>query len=171
VAGSELGKVEIIDAEKETLIKTLDVSGRPVQFFEMRGDLWLFSTGKNEIFFQSFHLDNFTKKYMLTLPIPNATGRIAIGNDDLIYVTSSSGWPDFNDSVSELSIFSSTLNLNKITGKGIYGVGYDKKNKDLILSFANGFQGNGTIKFYREKDSKIITLTVGRGPSGFMFMN
>ncbi|WP_416171348.1 hypothetical protein [Algoriphagus boritolerans] len=33
MAGSEEGKIEIIDAETETVIKTIEVDGRPVQFF------------------------------------------------------------------------------------------------------------------------------------------
>lgn len=171
VAGSEEGKVEIIDAEKETIFKTLEVPGRPIQFFEMRGDLWLYSIGDNEIFFQSFHLDNFTRKIQTGLPLANATGRIAFGNDDLIYVSSSSGWPDYNDSVTKFSLFESTLVQDYITETGIYGLGYDKRNSNLILAFSNGFQGNGTLKIYNDSPSEVLSISVGRGPSGFMFMD
>ena len=40
VAGSEEGKVEVIDARSEEVIRSLDVKGQPVQFFEKNGDLW-----------------------------------------------------------------------------------------------------------------------------------
>ncbi len=171
VAGSEEGKVEIIDAEKETIFKTLEVSGSPIQFFEMRGDLWLYSIDQNEVYFQSFHLNNFTKKNFLALPIKNATGRIAFGNNDMIYVSSSSGWPDYNDEITKFSIFDATIVPKYITGTGIYGMGFDKKNGELILSYANGFQGNGTLKFFKDSSTEVRSLTVGRGPSGFLFMN
>ena len=171
VAGSEEGKVEIIDAEKETIFKTLEVSGRPIQFFEMRGELWLYAIGDKEIFFQSFHLDNFTKKVGTGFPLPNATGRITFGNEDLIYVTSSSGWPEYNDRVTKLSIYESVFEQDYLTGTGIYGLGYDKKNSNLILAFANSFQGNGTLKIYDQSPSEILSMSSGRGPSGFLFLD
>ena len=55
IAGSEEGKIEIIDAETETITKTIEVSGKPVQFFEARGDLWVYSYDAEMIYFQSFH--------------------------------------------------------------------------------------------------------------------
>jgi hypothetical protein len=131
----------------------------------------LYSIENNEIFFQSFHLDNFTRKIQTGLPLANATGRIAFGNDDLIYVSSSSGWPDYNDSVTKFSLFESTLVQDYITETGIYGLGYDKRNSNLILAFSNGFQGNGTLKIYNDSPSEVLSISVGRGPSGFMFMD
>ncbi|MFC3878614.1 YncE family protein [Algoriphagus namhaensis] len=169
VAGSDEGKVEIIDTEKETIFKTLEVPGRPIQFFEMRGDLWIYSIGADEIFFQSFHLDNFTKKIQTGFPIPDATGRIAFGNEDLIYISTSSGWPDYNDAISKFSLYDSRLDINYLSGTGIYGIGYDKNNDKLLLAFSKGFQGNGEVMIYDKNANLQNTLTVGRGPSGFFF--
>ncbi len=169
VAGSEEGKIEIIDAEKEEVIKTLEVDGHPSQFFEIDGTLWLYSIGSDEVYFQSFHMDNFTKRTTNALPVANATGRIAIGNDDLYYLTTSSGWPDYVDGVSRVSVLGPELDLNWISGSGFYGIGFDKTRDELYLSNSNGFQGNGTITVYDKDASALRSFDVGRGPSGFLF--
>jgi len=169
VAGSEDGKVEIIDAEKETIFKTLEVSGNPKQFFEVDGVLWLYSTGDSEVFFQSFHLDNFTKANFLTLPLSNATGRIAFDKEGIIYILTSSGWPDYKDAVAKVSIVISTFEPEWIKGSGFYGIGFDAKQDLLYVSNAKGFQGNGTVTVFRKNGQVESEITVGRGPSGFMF--
>lgn len=83
VAGSEAGKVEIIDAQTETISKTLEVEGNPAQFFEYQDRLWLFSTDAETVYLQSFHMDNLTKATTSGWPIADATGRITLGADDL----------------------------------------------------------------------------------------
>lgn len=169
VAGSEEGVVEIIDAEKEEVIKTLEVDGNPAQFYESNGTLWLYSTGAEEIYFQSFHLDDLTKATYLALPVQNATGRIAFGNDGLMYVITSTGWPDYVDGVSRVSVLGTDLDIDWITGSGFYGIGYDQKRDELYLSNSNGFQGNGTVTVYDAEGTEIRNFEVGRGPSGFLF--
>ena len=169
VAGSEEGKVEIIDADKEEVIKVLEVDGRPAQFFEIDGKVWLYSTGNDEVYFQSFHMDNLTKATTNSLPVGNATGRIAFGNDNLYYLITSTGWPDYQDGVSRVSVLGSELDLDWITGSGFYGIGYDKVRNELYLANSNGFQGNGTVTVYDADGTEKRDFEVGRGPSGFLF--
>lgn len=171
VAGSEEGKVEIIDAENETIFKTLEVLGSPKQFFLEAGVLWLYSTGDDEIYFQSFRLDNLTKTNLITLPLADATGRITFNKDGTIYILTSSGFPSYNDAVAKVSIVNSTFDAEWIKGSGFYGIGFDNKLELLYVADAKGFQGNGTVTVYRENAQVDSELTVGRGPSGFMFMN
>jgi DNA-binding beta-propeller fold protein YncE len=169
VAGSEEGKVEIIDADKEEVIKVLEVDGRPAQFFEIDGKVWLYSTGNDEVYFQSFHMDNLTKATTNSLPVANATGRIAFGNDNLYYLITSTGWPDYQDGVSRVSVLGPDLDLDWITGSGFYGIGYDKVRNELYLANSNGFQGNGTVTVYDSEGTEKRDFEVGRGPSGFLF--
>lgn len=168
VAGSEEGKVEIIDAENETIFKTLEVSGSPKQFFEVDGVLWLYATGDSEVFFQSFRLDDLSKANLLKLPLSDATSRITFDAAGIIYILTSSGYPDYEDAVAKVSIVNSTFEPEWITGSGFYGIGFDAKQGLLYLSNAKGFQGNGTVTVYLKNGQVDSELTVGRGPSGFL---
>lgn len=168
VAGSEEGKVEIIDTETESLLKTLEVSGNPQQFFEVNGKLWLYSTGAKEIYFQSFQLDNLSKASLLTIPLANATSRMAFDKAGLIYVLTSSGWPAYQDAVARVTLSNSTVETNWITGTGFYGIGFDSQRELLYLANSKGFQGNGTVSIYLKNGQLDSEISVGRGPSGFL---
>jgi DNA-binding beta-propeller fold protein YncE len=169
VAGSEQGKIEIIDADTETVTKTIEIEGKPVQFFEQRGDLWVYSYDSDKIYFQSFHRDNLTKKEFRELPLSKATGRIALGEDDRIYILTSSGWPDYNDGIAVVSIFDTTLIPSLKTGSGFYGIGFDKERQEIYVSNSKGFQGNGEVTIYNKSGVEVKKMEVGRGPSGFVF--
>ncbi|MBN7812385.1 surface layer protein [Algoriphagus sp. H41] len=169
VAGSEESQIEIIDSEKEEVVKTIEVSGRPVQFFEQKGDLWVYSYDSEHIYFQSFHLDNLTKKEFRELPVAKATGRIALGEDLKIYIITSSGWPEYQDGVAVVSLYDSTLIPAWKSGSGFYGIGYDQARQEIYLTNANGFQGNGTVTVFEKGGTEVGDMEVGRGPSGFLF--
>ena len=168
VAGSEEGKIEIIDADTETVTKTLEVTGTPVQFFEQRGDLWVYSYDSQKVYFQSINPTNLTKKESKEFSVSNATSRITFGEDDRIYLLTSSGWPNYNDGIAVLSLFDSTLIPSWKTGSGFYGIGFDQVRKEIYVANAKGFQGNGEITVYRKDGSVVKTMEVGRGPSGFL---
>ncbi|TFV93064.1 surface layer protein [Algoriphagus kandeliae] len=168
VAGSEEGKVEVIDAEKEEVIKTIEVEGSPAVFYEAAGKIWLYSTGSDEVYFYSFHLDNFTLATTNIYPIPNATGKIAFGNNDIMYLLTSSGWPEYRDGIAQVSVLGPELNPNWYSGSGFYGIGFDKERGELYLANTNGFQGNGTITVLDENGTELRSFESGRGPSGFL---
>lgn len=169
VAGSEEGKIEIIDAETETITKTIEVSGKPAQFFEARGDLWVYSYDANMIYFQSFHLDNLTKQNSQEIPLANPTSRIALDEDDRIYILTSSGWPDYSDGITIFSLFESIFIPDWKTGSGFYGIGYDLEREEIYVTNSNGFQGNGEVTVYSKDGREVTNMEVGRGPSGFVF--
>lgn len=169
VAGSRESKIEIIDADAEAVSKTIEVTGRPVQFFEQRGDLWVYSYDSEKIYFQSFHLDNLTKKEFREFPIAKATSRIALGEDDRIYILTSTGWPDYNDGIAVVSLFDTTLIPSWKTGSGFYGIGYDQDRQEIYVANSNGFQGNGEVIVYGKDGAEVKSMEVGRGPSGFVF--
>ncbi|MFN3997933.1 YncE family protein [Algoriphagus sp.] len=169
VAGSEQGKIEIIDADTEEVSKTIEVLGKPVQFFEQRGDLWVYSYDSEKIYFQSFQLSNLTKKEFREFPISKATRRIALGENDRIYILTSSGWPDYNDGVAVVSLFDTTLTPSWKTGSGFYGIGYDKERQEIYVANAKGFQGNGEVTVFSKSGAEVKKMEVGRGPSGFVF--
>ncbi|MFC3415556.1 YncE family protein [Algoriphagus hitonicola] len=168
VAGSEEGIVEVIDAEEEEVIETIEVEGSPKVFFEANGGIYLFSTSLEEVTIYSFNLDDFTTASTDVFPISNATGKIAFGNDGIMYLIRSSGFPDYVDAVATLSLFNSTVNPTWYEGSGFYGIGADPLRGEIYLANANGFQGNGTVTVLDESGNEVRDFEVGRGPSGFL---
>lgn len=169
VAGSEEGKVEIIDAETEEIFKTIDVEGRPMKFFEANGSIFLYSITSEEVIFYSFHLDNFTLATTNYYPIVNATGKITVSPEGVAYMLTSSGWPDYQDVIAKLELFDSGIDLNWYEGSGFYGISYDPTLGEIYLANSNGFQGNGTVTILNEQAEVQRSFEVGRGPSGFLF--
>lgn len=169
VAGSEEGMVEVIDAEEEEVIETIEVVGSPKVFFESDGRIYLYATGPEEVIFYSFNLDDFSLASTDTYPISNATGKIAFGNGDTVYVLTSSGFPEYEDAVATLSLFNSSVDPNWYEGSGFYGIGSDRLRGEIYLANSNGFQGNGTVTVLDESGNEVRSFEVGRGPSGFLF--
>jgi len=169
VAGSEGKKVEVLDANAELPFKTLEMPGQPVQFFELNGDLWVFCYDAQKVYFVSISKSGLTQKEIRTFPIAQATGRIAQGDTDTFYVLTSSGWPDYRDGISVVNIGSGTLVSDWKKGSGFYGIGYDSDRQQVYLANAKGFQGNGEVLVYQKSGTEVGKLTVGRGPSGFLF--
>ena len=169
VAGSEGNKVEVLDANSELTFKTLDMPGQPVQFFELNGDLWVFCHDDQKVYFVSISKSGLSQQETSTFPIAQATGRIAKGDADTFYVLTSSGWPDYQDGISVVSIGSGTLIPDWKKGTGFYGIGYDPDRQEVYLANAKGFQGNGEVIIYQKSGAEVNKLTVGRGPSGFLF--
>ena len=168
VAGSEEGKIEIIDADTESVTKTLELEGSPVQFFELNGEVWVYAIESDKIFFYSLNLSGQTVKDTKSFPVANPTGRIAIGNGGKIYVTLSTGWPDYIDNVIEVSLTDNYARLFK-NGSGYYGIGFDHDRQEIYVANAKGFQGNGEVVIYSEDGAEVKKMEVGRGPSGFLF--
>ncbi|WP_026955466.1 YncE family protein [Algoriphagus vanfongensis] len=167
VAGSEEGKIEIIDAETEEIIETLDVEGSPKVFLQVEGHTFLYATGATEIYFYNLNLGALAISNTYTLPVANASGRIAIGDNNALYLITSSGWPDYEDAVAKVSL-TGGVEENWYTGSGFYGIGFDPYRDEVYVSNSNGFQGNGTVTVLDENAAELRTYEVGRGPSGFL---
>ena len=54
-------------------------------------------------------------------------------------------------------------------GNGIYGIGFKIEGKEIYVAEHNGFQGNGSVFILSPLGILVKTLTVGKGPSGFIF--
>lgn len=168
VAGSEEGKLEVIDVEKEELSKTLNVAGDPVQFFEFNGGLWLYATSSEKVFFHRISPGSFSIAETREFAVSNATPKLALSPSGTVYLITSSGWPEYRDAIASVP-FSGSGQLNKefITGSGFYGIGFGENQ--IFLANSKGFQGNGEVVIYDQVGNQVKTLEVGRGPSGFVF--
>ncbi|PZX50458.1 hypothetical protein LV84_04021 [Algoriphagus ratkowskyi] len=169
VAGSEENKIEIIDATQEAVIKTLDLEASPKQFHAEDGILWIYAVKANEVIFYTVNLSSMTLGTSYTVPVANATKSIAFDGDDEMFVLTSSGWPDYNDTVVSIDIEGSKATVTELmTGSGFYGIGYDDDLDQIYVANAKGFQGNGTVTVLSETGTVIRSFDVGRGPSGFL---
>lgn len=169
VAGSEEKSLQVIDTETETLTKTLVVAGSPTQFFTIGTQLWLFSPASDKVYFHRINTSNFELTETFEMAIPDATGKMAIGNNGRIYLLTSTGWPTYEDAVASVTIPNTQPIVKElITGSGFYGIGFDQNRGELYVANAKGFQGNGNVTIYNESGTVLKTLDVGRGPSGFM---
>lgn len=168
IAGSEEQKIHIIDTQSETLIQTIDVLGDPNQFFILGSQLWVFAPAAQKAYFHRISIADFKIMETVTADISGATGKMALANDGTIYFLTSTGWPDYKDTVAKISLSNTSQNQsNFITGSGFYGIGFDPNRRELYVANAKGFQGNGDITSYDESGKKLKTVDVGRVPSGF----
>ncbi|MEB2781102.1 surface layer protein [Algoriphagus sp. C2-6-M1] len=169
VAGSEENKIEVIDVTQEAVIATMDLDASPRQFYAEDGILWVYAVGADEVIFYTLNLGSLTLGSMYTVPVANATSRIAFDGDDKMYLLTSSGWPDYKDAVVSVSIEGNAATVTELmTGSGFYGIGYDGNLDQIYVSNSNGFQGNGTVTILSETGSVIRSFEAGRGPSGFL---
>ena len=169
VAGSEENKLEIIDASQEAVVTILDLEASPRQFYAEDGILWVYAVAADEVIFYTLNLSNLTLGTTYTVPVANATSRIAFDGDDEMYILTSSGWPDYNDSVVNIDIEGSSATVTELmTGSGFYGIGFDDNLDQIYVANSNSFQSNGTVTVLSETGSVVRTFEVGRGPSGFL---
>lgn len=168
VASSETNKIEIIDASKEAITKTIQLDASPKQFYAEDGTLWVYSVSEDNVIFYTINLNTLDVAKTYTVPVAKATSRIAFDGDDEMYILTSSGYPDYNDAVVTIDIEGNTATATELmTGTGFYGIGYEGDLDQIYVANANGFQGNGTITVLSETGTVIRTFDVGRGPSGF----
>lgn len=169
VAGSEENKIVIIDATQETVISTINLEASPTQFYEEDGILWVYAVADEEVIFYTVNLSSLSLGTTYTVAVANATGKIAFDGDDEMYLLTSSGWPDYNDSVVRIDIEGNNGTATElITGSGFYGIGFDDNLDQVYVANSNGFQGNGSVTILSETGTVIRSFDVGRGPSGFL---
>ncbi|WP_035467885.1 YncE family protein [Algoriphagus mannitolivorans] len=163
------GKVEVIDADSETLIKTISIPGKPTQFLEYGGKLWVYSYQSTQVSFHAIDLGSLQAGEVKSRALPKATSRIALGDGGQVYVVTSSGWPNYEDAVAMISLENEQINAAWKKGTGFYGIGYDRERQEVYLANAKGFQGNGEVVIYQKDGTQLLSMEVGRGPSGFLF--
>lgn len=163
------GKVEVIDADSETLIKTISIPGKPTQFLEYGGKLWVYSYQSTQVSFHAIDLGSLQVGEVKSRALSKATSRIALGDGGQVYVVTSTGWPNYEDAVALVSLENEQVNPAWKNGTGFYGIGYDRERQEVYLANAKGFQGNGEVVIYQKDGTQLYSMEVGRGPSGFLF--
>lgn len=163
------GKVEVIDADSESLTKTISITGKPVQFVEYGGKLWVYSYDQAKVYFHSIDLGALQVGEVKSRTLAKATGRIALGDGGQVYVLTSTGWPNYEDAIAIVSLENEQVNSTWKNGTGFYGIGYDSQRQEVYLANAKGFQGNGEVVVFQKDGTQALSLEVGRGPSGFLF--
>lgn len=170
VASTEGRKIEVIDAAQEKVISTIALEASPRKFYYDDGLLWIYAVTADEVLLYSIKLNSLSLGNTYTIPVSNATGKIAFEDEDEIYVITSSGYPDYNDAILSIELDGASANVKEImTGSGFYGIGYDDEKDQLYVANSNGFQGNGTVTVLSESGTVNRSFEVGRGPSGFFF--
>lgn len=169
VAGSQNRQIEIIDATEEKIISTIELEASPRKFYAEDGILWVYAVAADQAVFYTINLSSLTLGDTYTIPVTDATGKIAFDDNDEMYILTSSGYPDYNDTVVSVEIEGGTVTATEImTGSGFYGIGHDDERDEVYVANANGFQGNGTVTIISETGQVIRSFEVGRGPSGFL---
>ena len=129
----------------------------------------MFCYDAQKVYFVSISKSGLSQKGIRTFPVAQATGRIAKGDTDTFYLLTSSGWPDYKDGISLVSLGAGILTTDWKKGSGFYGIGFDPKKQQIYLANAKGFQGNGEVTVFQKSGAEVSKFTVGRGPSGFLF--
>lgn len=170
VAVNQDRKMEVIDLATEEVVETREIVGAPHSFFEVNGQLYLYARDANNVYFHRVDRNTYSVSGTVTAAIDGSTNNYALGRDNSVYVITSTGWPDYNDAVSKLSLSSGeVINASLITGTGFYGIGYDPANRHIYIGDNNAFQGNGTVLIFNEEGQGVNTFDAGRAPSGFLF--
>jgi hypothetical protein len=170
VACTAASRMDLISISQESVVGSLEVQGRPLRFFEKSGILYLFSRNAQQVFLNRINTSTLTIDVVTTIALPGSTGNFALGNQDDLYVLTSSGWPNYNDTVAKITFSTGQVAQKELyTGSGFYGLGFNQMSNRLYIADNNGFQGNGTVIVLDANGQQVKTLEAGRGPAGFIF--
>ncbi|MCH7399571.1 surface layer protein [Belliella sp. DSM 107340] len=163
-------KIDVMRIGIDTVNRSIDVEGTPVRFIEHDNKLLLFSRSSSGIFFHEINKTDYSITNSTEINISNTTSKLTLGENGEAYIITSTGWPDYNDAVSKISITSGqVLDASFYEGNGFYGIGFDNFDKNIYLSENNGFQGSGTAIVINQSGAEVKTIPTGVGPSGFIF--
>jgi len=162
--------MQVIDVITEEVVETREITGAPHSFFEVNGQLYLYARDANNVYFHQIDRNSHSVSGTVTAAIDGSTYRYALGRDNSVYIITSTGWPEYNDAVSRLSLSTGeVLNAALISGTRFYGIGYDPANRQIYIGDNNAFQGNGTVLIFNEEGQEVNSFDAGRAPSGFLF--
>jgi DNA-binding beta-propeller fold protein YncE len=170
VACTAAQKYDVISVSSENLTASIKVEGNPTQFLEIEGRLFLYATDDNNAIFHEINPGNYALVRTLKIPLANPTPKITLGEGSEIFIVTSTGFPDYTDAVAKVSVNTGqVINGSFYSGSGLYGIGFKVEGKEIYVAENNGFQGRGSVSILSPAGQKIKTLTVGKGPSGFIF--
>ena len=170
VACTSAKKLEVISIASESVAASVLVEGSPSRFLDIEGRLFLYATDDNNAIFHEINPGNYTIVRTIKIPLANPTSMVTLGEGSEAYIITSTGWPDYTDAVAKVSVNNAqVINNAYYTGSGLYGIGFKVEGKEIYVAENNGFQGNGSVSILNASGQKVKSLTVGKGPSGFIF--
>lgn len=162
--------MQVIDVASEEVVDTKEITGTPNSFFEINGQLYLYARDAAAVYFHQINKSSYSITRTVTVNIPRSTNNYALGENDDVYIITSTGWPEYNDAVSRVSLSTGeVINESMFTGSGFYGIGYDRNARQIYIGDNNAFQGNGTVIILNEAGQEVDQFNAGRAPSGFLF--
>jgi len=162
--------MQVIDVASEEVVDSKAITGTPNSFFEINGQLYLYARDAAAVYFHQINKSSYAITRTVTANIARATNNYTLGENDDVYVITSTGWPAYNDAVSRVSLSTGeVLNESMYTGSGFYGIGYDRTARQIYIGDNNAFQGNGTVIILNEAGQEVDQFNAGRAPSGFLF--
>lgn len=170
IACSAARMIDVMRIGVDTVGRSIEVTGTPVRFLENDGKLFLFARNSSTIFFHEINKTDYSITNTTEISIPNPTSKLTLGENGEAYINTSTGWPDYNDAVAKVSLTSGqVIDASLYKGSGFYGIGFDRFEKNILISDNNGFQGSGTVIVINQNGTEIKTIPTGVGPSGFIF--
>lgn len=168
-ACSAAGVIAVIDPEKEEIEAILEVHGVPFYFFEFANNVYLYARTNEAMYFHPISTQDFSVRETVQVNLEGAiyNGNFALGeNGDIYVITTGVG----DNKVAKVSLHSGeVLDEAFYSGSHFYGLGYHSKEGMLYIGEHNRWQGNGTVLKLNANGELATTLSVGRGPSGFIF--
>ncbi|MCH7400953.1 YncE family protein [Belliella kenyensis] len=162
--------IDVLPIGGDEVERSVEVVGTPASFIELDGKLLLFARTSTAIYFHEINRTNYNISNTTEIAIQNATPRIALAENGEAYIVSSSGYPDYFDMISKISITSGQIIDSEFyQGRRMYGIGYDAVEKRIYVSDDNGLQGSGTAIVLDQNGEQVKTIPTGVAPSGFYF--
>jgi hypothetical protein len=170
VACTAAKKYDVISVSSETVTASIAVEGNPTEFLEIEGRLFLYAQDDNNAIFHEINPGNYALVRTVKIPLANPTPIVTLGEGSELFIVTSTGWPDYNDVVVKVSVNTGqVINSSFYKGSGLYGIGFKVEGKEIYVAEHNGFQGKGSVSILSPTGQKTKTLSVGKGPSGFIF--
>lgn len=170
VACTAAKKYDVISIASETVAASIAVEGNPTRFLEIEGRLFLYAQDDNNAIFHEINPGNYALVRTVKIPLANPTPIVTLGEGSELFIVTSTGFPDYTDAVAKVSVNTGqVINGSFYTGSGLYGIGFKIEGKEIYVAENNGFQGKGSVSILSATGQKVKTLSVGKGPSGFIF--
>jgi YVTN family beta-propeller protein len=167
--------VSVINPATEKVTKTFEVGEGPGIFVvDQQQKLWVLCGGGSDDNYEPLNngklvqIDPATNAVVKTIELnTNTNGKLAINNagTQLLYAK---GKSVYKVNITDTMAPSAPL-LTESTAVSFYGIGIDPDTDIIYVADSKGFQGNGTVYRYTLTGTAINNVTVGVGPSCFVF--
>ena len=165
--------ITVVDESSFTVVENITVKINPTNIVNQDNDVFVVSTGSyTDGIGMITKIDASTMSIIDTLLITKNPGRVALGNDEELYVINGDGIVHVSGTT--MSIIKETLvaagDVNNIYFT-IYSVGYDADADLLYLGNPKDFQQNGDVAIFNSSGVEEGRFDVGINPSTIVFKN